>query len=132
MMRRMGSLRVLVLAVAALLLTGCRDPREVRLKSGVRRARLQLGKVGRESMATIAYYSTLEQGGTPVTYLIAAQSADADNFCCEMNRPGHPWSVVVRAEGDVGEFVIEGFGESLASPKFTEHARVAPLPPRKP
>ncbi|MBI4538537.1 MAG: hypothetical protein HY704_03375 [Gemmatimonadetes bacterium] len=101
-------------------LSGCYSAQEEALDRGVAYAKNALERVGSDPLAAASLESTLEMGGGIMSYLYAGMPDDPSFPRFTTGRPSQPWTVVVREGEGEREFVIEGYGEDLDSPRKVE------------
>jgi hypothetical protein len=123
-MRQLARVVVLVL-----LLCGCGASEEQqRLDRTFAFATHQLRAVSRDLLASIAYQDTLEQGATPLNYIVAAAPENADFSALVWQGPIAPWTVVIKEGPGESELVVEAYGETTGQPARSETIDLTPKP----
>lgn len=116
------------------LLSGCSetvvDPKEREVIQGVARVKSLIDSTATNMMAALSLASSAEQGGTIITY-IAASLPENENFTCYVEGPHpRPYCVTIRSGAAPGEYVIEGYGQSVDEPVASATA-LASMPKRR-
>ena len=109
------------------MVTSCGESQETRLKRGVMFVKQQLESVNKSPMASMAFTSQMEMGGTVLTYLAACMGPQTDIPPVTSQDPESPWVIVVRDGPAENQYTIEGFGPDLAKPLVTETITVVPM-----
>jgi PBP1b-binding outer membrane lipoprotein LpoB len=128
-----GRVRASILAsvALALLLSGCGPSAEQsKLDRTYDLVKGRLEAISHAPMSVMTYQSTLEQGGTPLDYVVASMPEHGDFANIEWQGPAAPWTVVIKNGAGDNEFVLEAYGESVASPSRSETIVVHPLSAR--
>jgi len=113
------SIRVPLL-IMAFAIAGCGetviDPREKAVIQGVARVKSLIASTATNPMAALSLASAAEQGGTIVTYIAASLPDNADFTCYSEGPRPRPYCVTIRGGAVAGEYVIEGYGQSVDKP----------------
>lgn len=119
--------RILLLLVLSL--SGCGPSKEqLKLDETFNFTLRQLNEVGRNPIASAAFESTMEQGGSPLDYVVAGVPEHADYGPIVWKGPVAPWTVVIKEGGNPAELVVEAYGEKTDQPTRTETAKLTPVP----
>lgn len=126
----MKTLHVLSALVLALLLAGCGadTQKKQKLELAVGQVQRILNAASREPMAAAALQSNMQMGGGVGTYL-ASSLPDKFSHPIDYGQPARAWSIVVKVTGDSNVVTVEGYGEDLKKPLFTQSAKIGPPPP---
>lgn len=116
--------RAAFLLLAGLAWVGCGDSREARLHAGTDyiRRRVSDGSPG----ARMAFGEYVQEGDPEgVVHYLYAEMAKPTGGTSEIPdiyalRPEHPWCLTVLRGPDSSSIVVAAYGESLASPLFSE------------
>lgn len=100
------------------------DPKEREVRAAVTRVQALLNRTQRDAMSALSFGAAMEQGGTPVTYIVANLPDNAAFTCYEYGAPTKPYCVVIKSGPGEREFTIEGYGKSLDKPIVVEKASV--------
>lgn len=98
---------------------------KARLEHGVTFAKARLAKLGRDKMATLVFQSTVDQGGSILTYIVAGIGAPETFPRFELEHPTEPWTVVIKSGKDASEFIVEGYGTDLTKPQSSATVQIA-------
>ena len=121
----------LLMLLLALLLSGCGPSEQQRkLDDTFRFVRNRLESIGHAPMAAMSYQSTIEEGGTPLDYVIASMPDNGDYDAIVWQGPAAPWTVVIRRGTGANSFVLDAYGESASKPSQSESFTVTPMSPR--
>lgn len=132
------SVRCLNWLAAMLFCAGClaacgdaeKDQKQQQLEQAVGQVTRIINDTSRNMMAAAALQSTLEGGGTLMTY-VAASLPDKFTHRITMDRPEAAWSIVLRLPANAAEATVEGYGSDLKKPLFTRTASLVPPSPRR-
>lgn len=113
---------LIAFTVINLSLCGCSNSKEAELKRGVEFAKHTINDVQRKMVSTLALEDMADQGGTVASFISANVDEKEKYPRFTMDKPTQPWSVVIRALEEEGEYAIEGYGEDLTSPLIREQA----------
>lgn len=113
--------RVLASALMLLLMSACTSGPERELRATTLAVASQLSSPRFWMIAGDAE----QMGGTLVSSLIAGLPQRQHGVGLAWGEPDKPWTVVVR-EPSAGAFVVDGYGEDLGKPRFSERATRPP------
>lgn len=115
-----------ILASTLIALLACGNSRERELAYGVTVVKEIIEGAGRSPVVAKSLGAP-EEGNLILWYVLQTLPPDGGalrNFKLDRIKPSRPWAVVIRQGGGPRDFVVEGYGESLAKPLYTETARV--------
>jgi hypothetical protein len=116
------------LALVLVLVAGCGESPQKRLKRGVDFAKANLKSVEKNPMASVAFSSHMEMGGDAVTYLAANMGPDVDlPHYAKAAPPQEPWTVVITEGPGPNDFTLAAYGTDLNTPLSTESITVIPM-----
>lgn len=133
-MKRFRDSRALLLWAALIvsqLPWACSSSREAELERAVESVAAILERAGRDYGAFVAYQSSLETGGTVITYVMSGLPPGdnvLNNLKLEAGRPSQAWSVVIRSGAAAGDYLIEGYGTASDKPLHTKMVSIRPVP----
>ena len=84
-----------------------------------------LRDIGRNPMAQASYQSAIESGATPVDYVIIGMPENAKLVPLVWQGPPKPWTVVIKEGPGNDDFVVEAYGDELATPIKSETVDLA-------
>ena len=130
--RRLHQLAALLLCAGCLAACGDaeKDQKQQQLEQAVGQVTRIINDTSRNTMASAALQSTLEGGGTLVTY-VATSLPEKFTHRITMDRPTAAWSIVLRMPANATEATVEGYGSDLKKPLFTRTASLVPPSPRR-
>jgi hypothetical protein len=88
----------------------------------------QLKRVSHDLMASAAYQSAVEQGATPVDYVVAAMPEHGNYDPIVWKGPIAPWTVVIKEGPGQTELVVEAYGEATDKPTRSDTIDLRPAP----
>lgn len=103
------------------LCAGCGSGEARKLARGVTYAEAKLNRVDKDPFAAAALGAAIEGSGNIVSYLKMGIVEPEAFPRFEEGSPSGPWTVVVKAGKNSGEFTILGFGEDLETPLHTRN-----------
>lgn len=126
----MKTLHVLAALALTLLLAGCgaETQKKQKLELAVGQIQRILSAPSRDPMAAAALQSNMQMGGGVGTYL-ASSLPDKFSHPIDYGQPEKPWSIVVKVTDDPNMVIVEGYGDDLKKPLFTQNAKIGPPPP---
>ncbi len=120
-----------ILIPLVLLLAACggknpfsEDPKERAVKDGVKWAARTLNRTQHDMASLLSYAATVEQGGSPVTYLAANMPDGAAFTCYEYRSAPKTYCVVIQDGPAEGGFTVQGYGAALDKPIAEETAQL--------
>ena len=120
--------------LTALWLAGCGgpagDPKEKEVLRTASFVKSLINSTATNQMAALSLASMAELGGT-ITTFIAASLPDNEKFSCFTADPRpQPYCVTIQPGDSPGEYLINGYGQSVDQPLISERA-VASAPKRR-
>lgn len=115
-----------MLTVCAVLLSGC-DTKRQNLKRGVNFAKNRFEEIGKNAMATSAFESNADLGGTLASYIAANLPDNSDLPPFYDNVAEKPWSVVLKQDLESAKISIEGYGDDTKQPMLKEEIELAKI-----
>lgn len=121
----MPTLARLVLPLALALAACAPSPEQSRLDTTYGFTVRMLSDVARNPIAAASYGSTIEGGGTPVTYVIVGAPDHADFTDIVWQGPAAPWTVVIKDGPGASDLVVEAYAGDATKPAQTETVDLA-------
>lgn len=110
---------------AAILASACSSgpsAKERLLEAEVHSAKRLFDRTRTDPMASASFWSLAEMGGTEIHYLTASLPEKGEITCYAQGAPTGPWCVVVRSGPGENQVTVEGYGEKLDKPLYSEVA----------
>ncbi|MBN1673093.1 MAG: hypothetical protein JXR37_18750 [Kiritimatiellae bacterium] len=118
----------LTVLLAAGLLAGCGgSAQQDRLKKTSAHAKRLINQVNRDVPSRVAFLSTIEGGGSVVSYIYASTARTEGLAPIYFETPETNWCIVIHQQVQGNKDILctlAAYGDSLGKPLFTEHVTV--------